>query len=117
MFPRGRAGIALLLLRLALGGAIIGGAGTAPFWAVAAYSICATAICLGLLTPIAAGAYLVLMLLGSLWADGAPTALQVCVLVDAAVLALLGPGAYSIDARLFGRQRIIIAGEGRQRRK
>jgi hypothetical protein len=32
----------------------------------------------------------------------------VILLVDAAALALLGPGALSLDARLFGRREIII---------
>ena len=30
-------------------------------------------------------------------------------IIDAAALALLGPGAYSVDARLFGRRVTVIA--------
>ena len=37
-------------------------------------------------------------------------------IVDAAALALLGPGAHSLDARLFGRREIIIFGRIRCRR-
>jgi uncharacterized membrane protein YphA (DoxX/SURF4 family) len=33
----------------------------------------------------------------------------VCLIVNSAVLALLGPGAYSLDARLFGRRTVIVA--------
>jgi hypothetical protein len=31
------------------------------------------------------------------------------VIVDAVALAVLGPGAYSVDAYLFGRREIIIS--------
>lgn len=37
------------------------------------------------------------------------------VMADAAVLALLGPGAHSMDAYLFGRREIIIPHESRPR--
>jgi uncharacterized membrane protein YphA (DoxX/SURF4 family) len=35
--------------------------------------------------------------------------------VVAVVIALLGPGAFSIDARLFGRREILIPRQGPQR--
>ena len=30
-------------------------------------------------------------------------------IVDTAALGLLGPGGYSLDARLFGRRRVVLA--------
>jgi len=44
--------------------------------------------------------------------DGATIAL---VAVDAIALAMLGPGAHSIDAYLFGRREIVIHDEARRR--
>jgi hypothetical protein len=35
------------------------------------------------------------------------------VIVVAAAVALLGPGSYSVDARLFGMREIVIARSGR----
>jgi uncharacterized membrane protein YphA (DoxX/SURF4 family) len=35
----------------------------------------------------------------------------VLVVADAVAIALLGPGAYSLDARLFGRREIFISHE------
>ena len=43
------------------------------------------------------------------------TAVDVIILATA--LALLGPGAFSVDARLFGRREILIATKGQKLRK
>ena len=73
------------------------------------------ALVVGLLTPgaaVAVGA--VTLLLAAPWTSPVP-ALQLgelaalLVTVDAIALALLGPGAHSIDAYLFGRREIIIS--------
>jgi hypothetical protein len=66
-------------------------------------------LALGLLTPLvslSAGIVEVAMLLTS-----TATSLVVAVLLgplDAVVLLLLGPGAYSLDARLFGRRVVVL---------
>jgi hypothetical protein len=44
--------------------------------------------------------------------DGSTAAL---VVIDAIALAMLGPGAHSIDAHLFGRREIIIPDDSRRR--
>ena len=73
------------------------------------------AILIGLLTPIASALaacwYFVIGISSLLAADvsrhtGALMALNLAAISVAAVL--LGPGAFSLDARLFGRRRIII---------
>ena len=73
------------------------------------------ALLIGLLTPIASAlaacGYLVMGISSLLAADvsrhtGALIALDLAAISLAAVL--LGPGAFSLDARLFGRRRIII---------
>ena len=73
------------------------------------------ALLIGLLTPIASAlaacGYLVMGISSLLATDvskhtGALIALDLAAISLAAVL--LGPGAFSLDARLFGRRRIII---------
>jgi hypothetical protein len=63
-------------------------------------------LCAGLWTPIAGGVISIF----ALWSTFSPTgdcwALILLAAVGAA-LAMLGPGAWSIDARLFGRRRLI----------
>ena len=74
-----------------------------PFAVVAASWLICLVLCIGFFTPIAAvlafalqGALLCLRLL-SIEAG-------LVLLLDALALAMLGPGAYSLDARRFGRR-------------
>jgi len=120
-FPRGLAGVGLLLLRTAIalvaarqGVRLVTLADSAWFESGVGLTaiLVATALILGLLTPCAAA----LVAVGAaLSARGAvpimvtPDRLaQGLVLVDAVSLVLLGPGAFSVDARLFGRREIRI---------
>jgi len=63
-------------------------------------------LCAGLWTPIIAGALSIFALWSALsgtrdlWG-------QILLAAVSAALAMLGPGAWSIDARLFGRKRLI----------
>jgi hypothetical protein len=105
-FPSGPPGIGLLMLRVSVALALVLSfswhQGIAPAGIAASWVIC-LALCGGYFTPVAAmlafvlqGALLCLRLL-SVEASLIP-------LVDAVALALLGPGAYSLDARRFGRR-------------
>jgi len=60
---------------------------------------------LGLGTPYAA-AMLGVAQLWPLFFNGLPGEAQVCRAAVAASLVMLGPGAWSVDRRLFGRKRI-----------
>jgi len=112
-FARGWPGVGLLVLRvtaaitsfhfsgsaLALNRSLL----TTVIEAAAAFLICA-----GLWTPIAGS----MMAGGAVWAvfssrTGDPWALILLAAVGVA-LAMLGPGAWSIDALLFGRRRMIL---------
>jgi len=63
-------------------------------------------LCAGLWTPIA-GVVLALLMGWSLFsANGDPWS-QILLVAIGAALAMLGPGAWSVDARLFGRKRLI----------
>ena len=115
MFPNGLPGKGLLLLRLAAGGLLVyngiaGFSGSTPVIAVVRQLLeVGTGLLLiaGFLTPIAGG----LVLIVELWiifsgTDHVPIAIVLATLGSA--LAMLGPGAISIDAIRFGRKRIEI---------
>jgi putative oxidoreductase len=62
-------------------------------------------LCAGLWTPVAGGATAIIGLWG-VFSRPAETWSQLQLAILGAALAMLGPGAWSIDARLFGRKRI-----------
>jgi len=65
-------------------------------------------LCAGLWTPIAGGVAAIIGLWGAFSGPGDSwSQLQLAIL--GAGLAMLGPGAWSVDARLFGRRRIRIS--------
>jgi len=64
---------------------------------------------LGLWTPIA-GAVAAVLELWLAFSNNSDFWLSIMVTTIAAGLAMLGPGAWSLDARLFGRKRISVGG-------
>ncbi|MGC4055963.1 MAG: hypothetical protein QM757_44720 [Paludibaculum sp.] len=109
MFPTGVAGVGLLLLRISLAAVLlVDGTGrwslVTSSWLFLLYGLPSAALCLGFLTPYSA-------LLGcllefrALWMTKGTDGFHLATgIVATAVLALLGPGAYSVDGRLFGRR-------------
>ncbi|HZF30910.1 MAG TPA: hypothetical protein VE907_17475 [Gammaproteobacteria bacterium] len=112
MFPHGLPGLALLLLRasaaIALGAENYSHRQSLSLWIQITAILISVALSVGYLTPIVAVAGLVLEAL--IWSDvGAGTAAGVAIVaLDAIALALLGPGAYSVDSRLFGRRVVVL---------
>ena len=75
-----------------------------------AFILVGISICLGLLTPpaavVCAALHFATLACGDI--EQAPSA--VVAIATASALALLGPGGYSIDCRLFGRRVFVVSG-------
>ena len=117
MFPGGWPGVGLLVLRVAAAiPLLIGGSpelrGVPHSWlhAVQFAAIGVGVLLLvGLWTPIA-GALQVLIELWIVFSVGDAAVVHLLLAALGVSLAMLGPGAWSVDARLFGRKRIEIRG-------
>jgi len=116
MFPNGLPGAGLLLLRLVCDVLVISGAVTTILGAPHTQSFILQSIALagallllvGLWTPIAG---LVIVLIELWLALSGTTGIENSILLATlgAALAVLGPGAHSVDAKLYGRKRIEIS--------
>jgi hypothetical protein len=116
MFPLGAPGIGLVLLRLCLaaslwpllGTALCSPPGGVVFWGVIGVAL---ALLLGLLTPVACGLCIILAGIEAI-APAHPLFAHILPLaLNAAALVLLGPGAYSVDARLYGHRVLTLPDE------
>ena len=112
MFPAGLAGWGLVLLRLCAAGMLVRNSTVDTIvpiatWEIVGVTILAGALCLGAFTPVVcciSALVQVLMWLGPHEAD--PFRFVISLGVTAALF-LLGPGAFSLDSRLFGRRLIV----------
>jgi len=113
MYPSGWPGLALLLLRLsaALGLHIdVHGAFTLPSsaWLFAGLLALSALLVIGFLTPLAALLTAIVEMTALAGAPAFGTAPALSSVLNALALGLLGPGAYSLDARLFGRRVLVL---------
>ena len=114
MFPGGWPGAGLLVLRLAAAIPLLL-EGCSGFWGAPPDGLYARFIAIGvgslllagLWTPVA-GALQAIMEVWAIFAREAPPSTHVLLAALGVSLVMLGPGAWSVDARLFGRKRIDI---------
>jgi hypothetical protein len=114
MFPNGWPGRGLLLLRIANGGFVIhqgvlqlsASQHASPMLAVCAASVAAGALLMvGIWTPIV-GCLLAVLEIGILVEGTDRSEAAILFAVIALAVAMLGPGVWSVDAAIFGRQRL-----------
>lgn len=118
MFPSKRPGLALLLMRVALAVMLMDGVtgrvlSLGSAWFLLAPGMVAFALCFGLVTPVASALSVILEIAAGASSDGPVHALDVCAVLNAIAVFMLGPGAYSLDARLFGRRQVVIRSDRR----
>jgi len=114
MFPAGAAGLGLVILRLCAAAMLVHSvvliaAPALSWWESAALLVLLGALCIGVFTPAACIASVLVQVLLLIWMF--PRGLFETVFSVALTLSLLllGPGAFSVDGRLFGRRRIQIS--------
>jgi uncharacterized membrane protein len=113
MFPEGGPGIALLLLRISVAAMFLVNSWSeravfAAHWEIACFALAALALSFGFLTPIFSVIVCILEIAG-IFVAGRPDSLATFLpILNPIALALLGPGAYSIDARIFGRRVLVV---------
>ena len=118
-FPDGQPGLALLLLRISLAWSLLAHnlchGGNETYYLPAIVSGCAAVLLvLGLFTPVMAVVSAAAALVGLFVSKGYDT-MNGCFLISVIVaLGMLGPGAYSAEARIYGRRQLIVPpGRGR----
>jgi uncharacterized membrane protein YphA (DoxX/SURF4 family) len=110
IFLRGRPAIGLLLLRTGIAAAVV----SSDHWTHPVESIASVLIAIGVWTPVSG----MLVALTQLWyvvTDERTPSLAGLLAVTAVALLCTGPGAWSIDARLYGMRRIEISNSRRSR--
>ena len=112
MFPGGMAGLGLIILRLCAVSSLLTVAfsrGSLAFasWTGVGLCLLSLLMVIGALTPVACTVGALVETSSLMHRAGTDTRYVVFALLAIAALGLLGPGAFSIDARLFGRRLII----------
>lgn len=109
-FPGKSAGAGLLLLRLSVACSLVAthlSSADLPSWKLLLAILVAIGLSAGLRTRLLC-CLSILGVTSHLAMDSAALALALFNLADTIALALLGPGALSVDARLFGRRTVIL---------
>jgi hypothetical protein len=115
MFPAGAVGAALLIVRISVAALLLlllftGGCASFCWWELTLVAAIVISLCLGICTPLSSTICVFVEASHLLTLRGGDALhLLVSVLITGS-LAILGPGAFSIDAKLFGR-RLIALGE------
>ena len=113
-FPEGWPGTGLLFLRAATTIPLVQFIAGSPATALSVSvifqflaAICSALLIIGLWTPVA-GLFMAVSELSLLLLSSTNTSMHIVLATLGVALAMIGPGAWSVDARLFGRKRIRI---------
>jgi uncharacterized membrane protein YphA (DoxX/SURF4 family) len=116
MFPQGGPGLGLLLLRTATAAMFVlnithrfNFSSPAVYWAVVSLIVLISlSLCLGFLTPVLAVVACATAFANLFLADQPGNVVYILRILTAGALIFLGPGAYSVDARLFGLRVTVV---------
>jgi hypothetical protein len=109
-YPAGAPGIGLVLLRLAVAGSLVmtTGPGAAPLFQVGV-ALLALGVGSGFQTRLLSALSLLISVSYVSWGPIPALVAGLPSVLSCAALALAGPGAFSIDARLFGSRTVILS--------
>lgn len=113
MFPAGLPGVALLLLRITIAGLLIvstlsnESAGSVAPWKTISLGVTCLLLCLGAITPVASIVSIAIEATAWPGADGLQSTNLALNMLVFLTMFVLGPGAYSLDSRMFGRRLIL----------
>jgi hypothetical protein len=113
MFPSGRPGIGLMVLRFCLVSVLLlhefrFGPILLLSWTTPVLLLVAAALCVGVATSKVCLLFCAAEIVFALTAAGFDATVLILTIPVATALILLGPGAYSLDARIFGRRVIVL---------
>jgi hypothetical protein len=112
MFPPGWPGLGLVLLRVSVAVSVLHDTYDTqkelPGWTLIALAVLSVTLSAGFLTPMVAVLALVVRLVSLIGVSGGGEGGICMTILSALALAMLGPGAYSIDACRFGRRVVVL---------